>query len=48
MYLKETPQFTFYEDCNGACLQRKEPKQWAKNFYDKMSRLEYLQEAQQV
>lgn len=39
---QETPQFTFMRIAMGLAYNEKNPNEWAKNFYDKMSRLEYL------
>ncbi len=39
---QETPQFTFMRISMGLAYNEKNPNEWAKNFYDKMSRLEYL------
>lgn len=38
----ETPQFFFMRVAMGMCYNEKDPTEWAKKFYDKMSRLEYL------
>jgi ribonucleoside-diphosphate reductase alpha chain len=39
---QETPQFTFMRISMGLAYNEKNPNEWAKKFYDKMSRLEYL------
>lgn len=39
---QETPQFFFMRVAMGLSYNESDPTQWAKNFYDKMSRLEYL------
>lgn len=38
----ETPQYFWMRVAMGMSLTEKEPTKWAKNFYDKMSALEYL------
>lgn len=38
----ETPQFFFMRVAMGMSYNEKNPTEWAKKFYDKMSRLEYL------
>ncbi len=38
----ETPQYFWMRIAMGMSLTEKEPTKWAKKFYDKMSRLEYL------
>ncbi len=38
----ETPQYFWMRVAMGMSLNEKEPNVWAKNFYDKMSKLEYL------
>ncbi len=41
-YPLETPQYFWMRVAMGMSLNEKEPTKWAKNFYDKMSALEYL------
>lgn len=38
----ETPQFVWMRIAMGLALTEEKPTEWAKKFYDKMSRLEYL------
>ncbi|OGI95477.1 ribonucleoside-diphosphate reductase subunit alpha [Candidatus Nomurabacteria bacterium RIFCSPLOWO2_01_FULL_42_17] len=38
----ETPQYFWMRVAMGMSLKEKDPTQWAKRFYDKMSKLEYL------
>lgn len=38
----ETPQYFFMRVAMGLAFNEKNPTEWAKNFYDKMSRMEYL------
>ncbi len=38
----ETPQYFWMRVAMGMSLNEKDPTQWAKKFYDKMSKLEYL------
>jgi ribonucleoside-diphosphate reductase alpha chain len=38
----ETPQYFWMRIAMGMSLNEKEPNKWAKNFYNKMSHLEYL------
>ena len=38
----ETPQYFWMRIAMGMSLNEKDPTEWAKKFYDKMSRLEYL------
>ncbi len=38
----ETPQYFWMRIAMGLALNEKNPTEWAKKFYDKMSRLEYL------
>lgn len=39
---RETPQYFFMRIAMGLAYNEKNPTEWAKKFYDKMSRLEYL------
>lgn len=39
---QETPQFFFMRVSMGLAYNEKNPNEWAKKFYDKVSRLEYL------
>lgn len=39
---RETPQYLFMRIAMGLAYNEKNPNEWAKRFYDKMSRLEYL------
>ena len=39
---RETPQYLFMRIAMGLSFNEKEPTEWAKRFYNKMSRLEYL------
>ncbi len=39
---KETPQYFFMRVAMGLSYNEKDPTEWAKKFYDKMSRLEYI------
>lgn len=41
-YPLETPQYFWMRIAMGMSLTEKDPTQWAKKFYDKMSKLEYL------
>src|SRR6185436_1864660 len=38
----ETPQYFWMRVAMGMSLNEKDPTLWAKKFYDKMSKLEYL------
>ncbi|TSC57420.1 MAG: ribonucleotide-diphosphate reductase subunit alpha [Parcubacteria group bacterium Greene0416_79] len=39
---RETPQYFFMRIAMGLAFNEKNPTEWAKRFYDKLSRLEYL------
>ncbi|MBI1975250.1 MAG: ribonucleoside-diphosphate reductase subunit alpha [Parcubacteria group bacterium] len=39
---RETPQYFFMRIAMGLAYNEKNPTEWAKKFYDKMSRLEYI------
>ncbi len=39
---RETPQYFFMRIAMGLAYSEKNPTEWAKKFYDKMSRLEYI------